>query len=641
MLVLVAVAVTFLAFYPSLDNGFVDWDDPKYLLENPVVWELTKDNVKEMFKPTSFTHSYVPLSQLSFALENHFSDHAYNSPENAKMHHRNNLLLHLLNTILVFFLVYRLCKRKVAPAFIVALFFGIHPMHVESVAWISERKDVLFSAFFIASLYLYSIYKLDGKYWAYLLAIVFAFASVASKSAGAPIGAAILLVAFWLNGKPKMKDWLESIPFFAAGAWVGYMTVYVGNKTGTIAAGSVLSFVDRCAVAGHNVLMYIVKFFVPYELTNYYPYPELSEPLPVMYYVAPFLALALVGLMIWSLKKTRIFFFGGMFFLVNVALVLQFFPVGPNIMAERYTYIPYIGFLFIVAAGYQYLVDNNKKQPLLLFNVVLALGAASFVYITMDRCKVWKSSETLWTDVIGKYGNEIDVAFLNRGNYYAKEMGELDKGIADYMVLVNKGTADVKVFTNLGNSLGLKGRQFAEAGRMDLANDHYNRSVEAFTNAINLDSLQVRAYVNRGITYGFVGRHEEALVDFNKALKIDPNEMDARVERAFLYFSMKDYQTAVGEYTYLINTFPPISAYYQNRGISYFYLNDFNSALKDFAILIGMEPNNGEHYFNSSVCFSRVGDMQQALSYGEKAAQLGYKVQPSYLNELRQKLGGS
>lgn len=637
----VVLVITFIAFAPALENGFVDWDDPKYLLDNPTVWAAKKENIKQIFFPDKLTQFlYVPLSQLSFALENEYSDHPVGSLEMAHVHHRNNLLLHILNTLLVFFLIFKLSNGKLPIAVIVSLFFGIHPMHVESVAWITERKDVLYTFFYLLSALSFLKFRDNTKsWWLYILSFLLGTCAMLSKSAAISLPAVLLLMVYWEIGKFTKKGILQTIPFFVLSGVFAVGTLMGGEATGTISSTATLSIVDRIFVGNYNIVMYLVKFIIPFGLTSYYPYPDLTaDYLPPFFYFAPFIVIVL-GYLVWrSRKNTRVVVFGSLFFLSTIALMLQFIPAGPNIMCERYTYVPYIGLLFMVGYAYQWTLTHQKKMLTYLMTVVLLAGAAIFTVQSRERTKVWENTDTLWTNVIEQYGNRVHVAFLNRGNYFAKDMGDLDRGIRDYMELVKIGAADVKVLTNLGNAYGLKGNQFLAQGNRDEGLKWLQKSYDSYSDAINMQPTYAQAYANRGITGSGLGRYETALADFNKALELEPGRVDAVAGRAYLNFSYKHYDLAVQNYTDLINNYPPQTGYFQNRAIAYFYLGQIQNALNDFNTVLQQNPNNGEMQNNVSVCYNKLGNYKAALEHARAAVNLGYNVGDAYINELKSKV---
>ena len=349
---LAVLALTFFCFLPVLRCGFTNWDDPKYLLENNLVKYLSWANIKEIFFDIDLKgRSYVPLSQVTFALEHHFFR------LDPMVYHLDNLLLHLFNTALVFWLVWLLC-RKTDVSIITSLLFGIHPMHVESVAWITERKDVLYTFFYLLTTITYLLYARPHRYkWVfYFLSAMFFALSLLSKSMAVTLPVVLLLIDYLKRRKPNIPMFLDKIPFFAmAFAW-GIVTIIKAQATQSIAGGEAFSWIERALFAFNGILFYFYKLFAPVHLSCFYPYPNLIDGhLPLIYYLAPVL-ISLLGFLVYrSVAYTRSVVFGTLFFLVTVSIVLQFFPVGPNLVTDRYTYVSYIGWFFIIGKGYSYL----------------------------------------------------------------------------------------------------------------------------------------------------------------------------------------------------------------------------------------------------------------------------------------------
>ncbi|MFH1321668.1 MAG: hypothetical protein ABII90_13580, partial [Bacteroidota bacterium] len=415
IILLVILFVTYLSFSPSLDNDFTNWDDPKYLTENIQIKHLSLTNLRNIFSGKDLKgKSYVPLSQLSFALEYHFFR------LDPKIYHFNNLLLHLLNTAMVFWLILLLCQ-KLEVSIITALLFGIHPLHVESVAWLTERKDVLFSFFYMASLISYVLYFTKDKYKPlfYFLTLLLFILSCLAKSSAVILPVILLVIDFFLNRKFNFKSIIDKVPLFVFSFIWGIITT-IKNKE-SIGSFETFTFLERMLFAFYGIVNYLYKLIVPVNLSCFYPYPNLIDGrLPIIFYVAPFIVLFLAFLVYKSVKHTKTVMFGALFFLFNVALVLQLLPVGPAVVADRYTYIPYIGLFFIIGQGYSYLQNQKAKKFLILKQVslIVLIGyIGTLSYLCHDRCKVWKNSHTLWTDMIKKYPDNHK-GYLNRGEYY-------------------------------------------------------------------------------------------------------------------------------------------------------------------------------------------------------------------------------
>ena len=259
-------------------------------------------------------------------------------------YHLGNLIIHLINTLLVFFFVRQLApKSLVFVPFFTALVFGIHPMHVESVAWISERKDVLYVLFFLLGLITYLKFLGNKSLKIFALVILFFCLSLLSK-AMAVVFPVVLLLIDWFKGRQwNIRVGMEKVPFFFLSLVFG-VTAYQIQSGGAIAEFDHFTFIDRMVFAAYGFCMYLVKAIVPVQLSAFYPYPFVAGgAVPGYYYAMPIIAVLLLGGAVAVYKKSKAPLFGLGFYLVTVALVLQFISVGKAIMADRYTYLPYVG----------------------------------------------------------------------------------------------------------------------------------------------------------------------------------------------------------------------------------------------------------------------------------------------------------
>ncbi len=257
----VTIFATLIVYFPSINNDFTNWDDPTYVTENSMIRDLKTDNLKAIFtKPVSL--NYHPLTMLTLALDTKratkrkINQQTLLSELDAKPYHITNLLLHLLNTLLVFIFIYLLFKKKVIPAFIVALFFGIHPMHVESVAWIAERKDVLYSLFFLAGLIVYLKYleKLHLKYLIFAF-ILFLFSSL-SKAVAVILPILFYAIDYYTGRKVNKRAIFEKIPFLIVSIIVGVAAIKI-QSGGALAKEGVVTFFQTFVFASYGFVTYI------------------------------------------------------------------------------------------------------------------------------------------------------------------------------------------------------------------------------------------------------------------------------------------------------------------------------------------------------------------------------------------------
>ena len=584
-------------FWESFDNNFVDWDDYTYVVDNNLVRNPEETTLKEVFTKT-VSLNYHPLTILTLRWNN---NKCSNCPEGISPAPfiRWNVIIHILNTLLVFILIYFLSKKKVLVAFIVAALFGVHPMHVESVAWISERKDVLYTFFFLSGLITYIKYLnvTDNNKKKYIwLAATFALfvISCLSKAMAVVFPLVLLLIKFWQyqptgNNQVKesiketisLKNIIPLIPFFVTSLIFGIVAISI-NKLNTF------TILHRIQFATYGFLMYIVKFFFPGNQLAIYPYPSQAEydtaTIGLLLKLAPFAFILLSVLVAYSLRKTKLFVFGMGFFLVTIIMVLQLISVGVAIMADRYTYLPYIGLAFIPAM----LIGDKvmlKRIPIFVFTCVFIIV---MIFLARRQTSVWRNSETLWSKVIDKYPS-METARSIRGIYWEKKAEKApnaqtqnyfeDKAFEDFKIAIKAGTPRADVYEGAGCIYGKWG---------DL-----NNALFCFNNAIRLKPQKGSAYFNRALTLSKLNNNEGAIKDYNLALVYQPQRaLQILTNRYILFLSTGKFKEATQDLDYLISVDGNNFIFYYNRAQARTQLNDIQGAISDYKKVLTLQPND-------------------------------------------------
>ncbi|HLD30394.1 MAG TPA: hypothetical protein VJC03_08625, partial [bacterium] len=280
--------VTFLSLSPVLRASFLNIDDNTYVTQNSDITTLSWQGVKRVFS-SSYVSMYIPVTMLSYSLEYRFFR------LNPAAYHTTNLLLHIANCCLVFWLVLLLSGNNMPAAFFTALFFGIHPLRVESVAWIAERKDVLCALFFIGTLISYSYYKLSGRKKFYYVSFALFVFALLSKPMTVTLPFVMLLFDHYYRGRLSLTDLKEKIPFLTTAFLGGVVTLITQGSTNAISTAH--SFLSNVLVAAHGILFYLWKTLVPVDLSAYYPYP--AHVMTARFLLSPVL-LALLILLVWK-----------------------------------------------------------------------------------------------------------------------------------------------------------------------------------------------------------------------------------------------------------------------------------------------------------------------------------------------------
>jgi len=584
-LIIVVIFLTCIVFFPSLKNGFMPtWDDNRYVTENPIIQHLNLQSVGHIFT-RQVNGTYVPLPLLTYAVEyNLFGLHPV-------PFHVTNLLLHLLCTLLVFQL-FRLLKMNILFAAAGALLFSIHPMRVESVAWITERKDVLYSLFYLAALVTHIQYIRSGqdkKF--YRLTLLFFFLALLSKIEAVTLPLSLLLIDYFLERPLKLRLLLEKIPHFIMSLLFGCLGIFILHRVGVLTVNRELGFTDRFFYGLFSLNVYILKFVFPYFQSVVYPYPVTpGNTLPLFYYLNPLLTVGIIFLVYKTARHTRTVVFGALFFLVNVIFLLQILAAGNAFLADRFTYIAYTGLIFVAVWSLEQVVRKKKEMKPLVY-ISMPVYIIILMAMTYNRCETWKNGETLWTDVIEKFPGQIVAAYSNRGITYTNS-GQFDAAIAD------------------------------------------------FTKAIAIDSKYPVSYANRGIVYGNLGEPENAIADFTKAIALDPNYRLVFHNRGVAYGEIGQYDKAVSDLSRAIRLDPKYTSAYNNLSIIYCQKKQVDSAIRICVEGLKVNPENAQLHASLGNCYLGKGDISHAVVQYKKCletndrnldALLGMAV-ASYLN---------
>jgi tetratricopeptide (TPR) repeat protein len=527
----VLAAITVAAFSPSLRNGFTNWDDDAYVTANPDIRGFTARNVGKVFSSV-YASNYQPLTMLTY-----MADFEVKGLD-PRVFHSTSLLLHCVNVLLVFVFLYTLSGSRAAGA-AAALLFAVHPLRVESVAWIAERKDVLAALFFLLSLLLYAAHSRSGDricHWLCLLALVL---SLLAKPLAVSQPFVLLLMDYLGGRRLCLRSLLHKAPFFAVAAVFAVVAFVTQYSSGAMPAYHSMPLLQKAGVPFYGVIFYVGKTVFPVKLAALYPMPPASDILMNGVLAAAPLVIAGVLAVLFVLRsRARPLVFGSLFFIVTLLPVLQIVPVGPAIVADRHTYIPMIGLCFIASWAATRIGGVAAGKGIIAMYTVISIALA---VVTFQRCRVWNNDLTLWDDCIAAYPSSL--AYNNRGAAYG-DRGDMDRAIAD------------------------------------------------FDRAVLFDPRQTRAYNNRGIAYLSKGMPARALADFTAAVTLDPGHYEAYSNRGIVYDCSGEYESALADFTRAIALKPDYTKAYVNRGLAFMRKGFYERAVRDFDRAIELDPAN-------------------------------------------------
>lgn len=540
LLALISLYVLIL-FAPGVNYEFTNWDDPDYIISNPLIRDFSFEGIKNIMT-TPVLGMYNPVPFLVYAFTYHFWE------LDPKPYHWVNIIFHILATIVLFKFIFQLTKRY-EVASLVAILFAIHPLHASVVLWVSQTKTSLFLIFYFFGLTNYLLYiqnKYTIRYLVYAL-LLFLLA-VLSKPSAVTFAPMLFLLDYYLSRKMDKRLFLEKIPFFLVAVGFGLLTLLTHSDEGDsiFEVGKNYSLLNNLLVSNYAVVFYLEKLFYPINLSTIYGYPDDAPIMPLKYY----LALPVIPLIFWLVYKSGKFrkelVFGLGFFVIAISVLLRIVPSGFFGMANRYTYLSYTGLFFIMGQFLVYVLDNkfsyaNRIKNIVLVVLVVFLGICT--WRTTIRVKVWENSLTLFNDVIAK---QPDLAMAYNQRAAARNQ--------------------------IGDNQG---------------------ALEDFARAIELDSNYAAAYNNRGAIRDLLKDYDGALDDYNIAISLSPLYADAYGNRGTVKVRLERYEEALADFNTAIGMNNNKGMTYYNRAISKIYLGDTLSALKDWrkAKALGVEQS--------------------------------------------------
>jgi protein O-mannosyl-transferase len=595
---LVVVVVTFVTLSPVLKNSFVNQDDNIYIFENTHLAAPITEAAAYYFQPHYFSGNYIPVTMIAYTIAYHLGG---GEPE---VYHFLSLLLHLIDVLLVFWFIYLLSDRKTFVAAFVALFFGIHPMHVESVAWAAELKDVLYTGFFIAGLAVYYMYLKApaARRWLPLIGVFVLFVlSALSKPSAIVFPLVLVLLDSYAGRRPDVRSVVEKLPFLLVSIVLGLVAIRAQQADQLI--NNTYPFWQRALFACYAVPEYLVKFLAPVHLSNFYPFPHaVNGQLPLIYYVAVVVPVLLVVFVLKMWRRSKPLTFGLMFFLVNIVLVLQLVSVGNAIIAERYTYVAYIGLLFPVGLGlYQVLFSADgatagRYKGYVVAGLVVAISGCSV--LSYARCQVWEDQYVLADDMLA--GNPDDPIALNNKGYLLA----YNKNFAAAAPLLQRAIAmrpgDLKAYANLINA-------YMALRKPDSAMMVNNAALAVAPH--DHDMLDTKGYFLMS-----THRYDSAVNVYKRSLLYNPADTTAFIYLSQCYFEMKDTVNSLKTISDGLDHAPGNYLMLNTKGYILLTMRRYSEAVGCLKAALKASPDLTTAAVNLENCYRAMGDTSHAAN---------------------------
>ena len=596
-------ALTLAAFWPVTQAGFVNIDDPTYVETNVRVQQgLTWENVKWAFS-THYFSNWHPLTWLSYLVDCEIFG------PNARAMHCVNLAWHVANVLLLFGLLKR-ATGATWPGAVVAALFAVHPLHVESVAWISERKDVLSTFFWIGSMWAYCEYvKARCAGW-YTAAVALCALGLMCKAMLVTLPFALLLFDLWPLRRFELvtHDWpgraaklvVEKLPFFALAAVTGFFT-FVAQQTGeAVIPFEPLSLSERVENAFISYARYLAKTFWPARLAVFYPHPG---EWPTMQFVVSLVLLAGVSVAAVLYVRRHPFLFTGWFwFLGTLVPVIGLVQVGGQSMADRYTYVPSIG-LFVALV---WLLRRATARVPAAAATVATMGLLICAVLTHRQSRLWHDSVTLFTHASRVTPpNSIVLNNLGAALLAAGRASEADEAFGRALEL---DPEDVWALGNVGNSL-------LRAGRIDEALVQYRKALNAKPNTPQL-------HLNAGLAFYRKSDFTNALQHYTRALQLNPFYVEAYINAGNALMALGQPTAAATNYARVATLKPDHAGAHYNLGHVALAQGQPQEAAEHFAQATRADPEYAEAHQQLAAVFQRMGELNKARQSLERAMEL-------------------
>jgi tetratricopeptide (TPR) repeat protein len=589
--------LVWLAFWPVLNNDFTSYDDPDYVTANVHVQQgLTLENIKWAFSSTE-AYNWHPLTWLS-----HMADWQFFGPK-PWGHHLTNLLLHTANTVMVFLVIGRMTKT-VWRSFFVAAMFGLHPMHVESVAWVSERKDVLSTFFGLLTLlaYVRHVKRGTGSFHSicYWLALVSFALSLMSKPMLVTLPCILLLLDYWPLERLKCKSVLsllvEKVPFLLLAAIVSAITFIVQKKSGAMVT---LPLYFRAENALVSYCRYLGKLFWPVKLSVFYPFPY---HWPAVTVLCAFFLLAGISIFVFMMRHEYPYLLvGWLWFAGTLVPVIGLVQVGVQSMADRYSYVPAIGvFLSLTWSAYELMKRWGHGIALSIAALVI------FICIVLTRQQVgnWSDGEKLFRHAMmvtkNNPGNNY-VAYYNLGIALLNK-DRLDEAIQQLEISIKLNPNYARAHNNMGIALEKKGL--------------LNQAIGECQQAVKLDPNYADAYNNLGVALGKNGQSNEAVSALQESARLRPDSVDIHYNLGNVLARDGRLDEAINQYQEALKLNPDDTDVHNNLGIVLYRKGRLDEAINQFQEALKLEPNRIETHQNLNIA------MQTKNTFTQKPAAL-------------------
>ncbi len=639
------IVLVLVAYSTAIGGGFI-WDDDDYVTENRTLRSLS--GLGAIWFDPSATPQYYPLVHSSFWIE-------YQLWELWPAgYHLVNVLIHALSSLLLWRLLVRL---GVPAAGFASLVFAIHPVHVESVAWITERKNVLSGCFYLSAALCFLRYwdftqpesesEPTRRRWYFAALACFLFA-LWSKTVAATLPAAILVMIWWKRGRITWNNVIVLAPMFVLGIALGLLTVWLEkHQVGASGIDWELSFADRCLIAGRAILFYAAKLVWPASLTFNYPRWEIDSS-QAWQFAFP-AAVLVVMIVLWAMRNrigrgplaATLFFAGTLF------PALGFFDVYPmrfSFVADHFQYLASIGVITLVVAAGKLLLDR-AELPWLPKTVACGVAIA-LCMLTWQQGKIYEGLEVLWRDTLAKNPtaflahNNLGALLNRRGDYeeaeqHLREAVRLKPDFVDSVVNLAKareGQSDLAEAESLYRQATELNPQFAPAfnglGAVYGMTGRAELSEKSLRQALQLDPNYPTAHANLATLYTMQGKADEAVTEFEAALRLDPSLHEVKANLARVLIAQQKFDRAKQVLKEVLADNPRHISALLNLGVIAGNENNYWTAVGYFEDVVQLQPSHLQANYNLGAMYGMLGETEKSNHYFQQYSRLSGQPPP-------------
>lgn len=638
---LVLILGTLAIYGPVVGHDFTTYDDPLYVTENPRVQQgLTAQTVAWAFTTTR-GGNWHPLTWLSHALDWQL----YGAWPGG--HHLTSLLLHLANTVLLFALLRRMTGALWSSAVVAAL-FAWHPLHVESVAWVAERKDVLSTLFGLLAIRACAAYAQARRPSRYRLALLFSGLSLLAKPMLVTLPFVLLLLDYWplkrsprwqrageapaTENPPRPLTWtrlaLEKWPFFILAGASSLVTFLVQKSGGAVAAFEVMPLTDRLANALTSYVSYLRKMIWPNDLAVFYPLPD-SWPAGQVA-AAALLLLIVTAIVVVRRQRQPYLFVGWFWFLGTLVPVIGFVQVGLQSMADRYTYIPQTGIFILLVWGVAEMAERWPPGLRAALKVATALALAGCLTLTAFHVRRWQNAETLFTHALAVSSDRF-AAHSNLARALGK-LGRIEEAAAHFQAALQLQPDAPLPLYNLGliavrrgdlqsamehYQAALRTRPDYAPARFELANILANQgkleeAVNQYRECLCTERGVAQIHLNLGIVLAKLGALGDAANQFKAALRLEPDAAETHDQLGTVLQKLMQTESAVWHYSQAVRLKPELIHARLQLGLLLAQQASFEQAKEHFTAVLRLDPTNSVAHYNLGAVFAAQGQPDKA-----------------------------